>query len=113
MKIFLKILLIYIVTFLIDYFILKNLNKFKIDEYSYMKKRYKLKKRKVKNIRIITSLLNSLIMTFVCIFILYVKLPLILSFFIGFIFLILLIYSIYGIYGNILRKWENEKRKIK
>ena len=111
MNFVINILIIFIVTFLADYLILKNLKKYKIDDYNYMKKRYKFKKKKNKNFKIISSLLNAFIMTLVCIFILYIRVPLIISIFISFVLLLLLIYSVYGIYGSILKK--EEKKKIK
>lgn len=114
MELICSFLVIYIIMFLVDYFILKNLKKYRINEFEYMKKRFKLKNKKGNYIKVITSFLNAFIMTIVCIFVLYINWPLIITLPISFILLLLLVYSLYGLYGNLLgRKYEKKIKKSK
>ena len=102
-------LILYVIIFLIDYLILKNLGKYKINEYAYMQKRFKLKNKKSKYINLITSFINSFIMSIVCFVAIYFNLPLYISLPMSFILLFILIYFLYGIYGKILKKKQKNK----
>ena len=95
-------LVIYIIIFLGDYFLFKRFKIFMINEYDYLLTRFKLKdnEKDRKLAKLICSLLNSLIISLVSTFIIYIKLPLYLKFPLAFILLVALIYSIYGLYGD-------------
>ena len=112
MKLFYEFIVIYILMFLVDYLILKKLKI--LDEYSLIKKlsHIKVRKNASKKILLITSFINSLILTLVCMFAIHIQLSLIIVMPLSFLLLLLLIYSLYSIYGNILRsKYEKKKRK--
>ena len=98
-----------IIMFLIDFLILK---KFHINELEYMKARFKLKKslKETKKIKIITSLINSFILSLVIVFAIYCKWNLFIILIISFLLLTLLIYIIYGIYGKFLMRKQDEKK---
>lgn len=113
MKTFYILLILYIALFIIDYFILKKIKKFEINEYAYLKRKNKLKLKQPKHFKIISSLLNSLIMFLVSILALAIKTPLIITFLLCFIVLLLLIYSVYEIYGRILKKHEKTEKTKK
>ena len=111
-KILICFISIFILTFLLDYFLLK---KFHVNELEYMKIRFKLKKsfKETKKIKLITSAINAFILTLVITFAFYCKWNLIIIFSISFILLVLLIYSMYGIYGKILYKKQLLKKRKK
>ncbi len=112
MKIFYNFVIIYIVMFLIDKYLLKRFRTFKINEYDLMKKLCNLKRSSNanKSIKLICSLINAFIMSIVIIFNLYSNWSFYITFPLSFILLLLLIYSFYKIFGNILKGKENEKR---
>ena len=103
----------FVIYFLIDYLILKRSKKLKINEFEYLKYRYKYSKsfKETKLISLICSILNSIIMGIVCAVIIYCDYPYYISIPIGFVLLFLLIYSVYGIYGNILKRIDINGKK--
>ncbi len=113
MKLVVYIIVVYIFSFIVDYKILKNLGKYRINEYKYMMHRFGLKnKRKVsKSLVITSSFINALIITSVCIFNYICKWHLLIKIPISFIQLLILIYVSYGIFGVILRSKNYVKKK--
>lgn len=105
-------LVIFIIIFLLDYFLLKRFKVLMINEYDYLIARFKLKdnEKARKKSKIICSLLNALIISLVSTFIIYIKWSLYLKFPLAFVLLVILIYTIYGLYGIILRSKQNEKK---
>ncbi len=105
-------LVIYIIIFLLDYFLLKRFKVLMINEYDYLIARFKLKDndKERKRSKLICSLLNALIISLVSTFIIYIKWSLYLKFPLAFVLLVILIYTIYGLYGIILRSKQNEKK---
>lgn len=110
MKLFVYYIIIFVLLFLIDYYILKNIKILEINEFDFIKKLKKIKIKQPNNFKLISSLLNSLIMSIVCLLAIFIDLSLIFVFPICFIVLILLIYSVYEIYGRILEKNEKQKK---
>lgn len=110
MKLFVYYIIIFILLFLIDYFVLKNIKILEINEFDFIINLKKIKIKQPKNFKFISSILNSLIMSTVCLLAKFINLPLILVVPICFIVLILLIYSVYEIYGRILEKNEKQKK---
>ncbi len=111
---FLIFIISFVIYFLVDYIILKHSKKLQINEFKYLKKRFKYSKKfeETNKIKVTCSLLNALIMSVVCTVMVYCNFKVYISLPLAFVLLILLIYSVYGIYGNILKKVdENEKNK--
>lgn len=106
-------IIIFVIYFLVDYFILKKSKKFKLNEFEYLRKRYKYSKnfKETKNIKLVSSGLNSLIMTTVSSVLIYCNYPMLISLSIGFVLLIFLIYSVYGIFGNVLKRIDLRGKK--
>lgn len=92
----------------------KNKGK-KLSEVKYFVKKFKLDRNKMdlKKFYNGIALINSLIISFVSIFLMYMdivwKFNYVLELIVGFILLFLLIYSLYEIYGNILKKKWRDK----
>ena len=106
-------LIIYVIIFILDYFLLKKFKILMINEYDYLVARFKLKdnEKDRKRSKIICSLINALIISLVSTFIIYIKWSLYLKFPLAFVLLVILIYSIYGLYGIILRSKQNGKKE--
>ena len=111
MKLVYEFIILYVIMFFIDYLILKKLNV--LDEYNFMKNLCHLKRKKKpkKSIKIISSLINSFILSLVCVFAININLSLIIVIPLTFILLMLLIYSLYKIYGNILKNKESKNSR--
>lgn len=107
-----EFIILYVLLFLMDYFVLKKLNV--LDEYNFIKHLCHIKK-KIKvtyKLKLISSLINSVILSVVCVFAINVKISLLILFPLVFLLLLALIYSLYTIYGNFLKKYI-EKSKLK
>lgn len=112
-------LLLFIIVFIFDYFIvnkkyLKRLNgKIKkkkknneLTEISYLVGKFNLDKSKINinRLLIVIALINAFIISIVSVSVMLIKINIILQLLIGFILLISLIYSLYEILGRILVK---------
>lgn len=108
MKVICEFIILYIVMFLIDYFILK---KFMTSEYEFMRYKCKLPrkgKKYLESIKLNCSLINAFILSFVCTCALLCELPLFITLPLAFLIMLVLIYIIYSVYGKILKR----KKKI-
>ena len=107
-------LIFFIVVFILAFIVILLANKYKLKkrktkdimELSYIKNKFKIdiKKLNIKKEIIIISILDSFIISFVATFISILKIHYIWQILIGFIILVALIYSIYELYGRHLKK---------
>lgn len=103
-KVVIVFMILYMIMFLIDYFILK---KFMTSEYEFMRYKYNLPKKNkkfIQSIKLKCSLINAFILSIVCTFALFINLQLYIILPISFVWLLMLIYACYSIYGKILLK---------